>query len=146
MGTTTRLVISGAIIVGVTGYMVYQGAATSWQYYLTVDECIDVGSTLSTATVRVSGKVASGTLEVNSGQPYAEFVLLGDHHQLRVRSNHELPDSFAEEKQVVVEGRLVSHSLLEADQVLTKCASKYSSAPVGSSSGGSTDIVEARTP
>lgn len=127
MDTTLRLLISGAVIVVVTGYMVYQGAAENWQYYLTVDECIDMGTTLSTATVRVSGKVAPGTVHVDSRNAGAEFTLLGDEHRLLVRSLHELPDSFAEDKHVVVEGQMTNAACLEADQVLTKCASKYSS-------------------
>ena len=41
--TTGRKLAAGTIIIAaVTTYLAMAGATSSWQYYLTVDECIDL--------------------------------------------------------------------------------------------------------
>jgi cytochrome c-type biogenesis protein CcmE len=137
MTTGMRLMIGSVIILSVTAYMVRLGASSSWQYYLTVDECLADASELFQAPVRVSGTIEAGSLRVDRQRGAAEFVLEGEQGRLSVKCGGELPDDLAEEKQVVVEGRLENSSELVGNRVLTRCASKYSSA---SSSTGAVRI------
>ena len=62
MTTGRKLAIGGAIVAGLTAYMAYRGASASWQYYLTADECVAAGASLVGHRVRVSGRIAAGTL------------------------------------------------------------------------------------
>ena len=41
MTTGRKLAVGAIIIAAVTIYLAFAGAASSWQYYLTVDECVD---------------------------------------------------------------------------------------------------------
>jgi cytochrome c-type biogenesis protein CcmE len=125
MTTGTRLAIGGGIIAAVTGYMAYLGASSSWQYYLTVDECAADASELVGCPLRVNGHVAPNSLEVEPDRTGAAFVLRGSGSGLFVTCDGPLPDNLAEDMDVVVEGRLDSGGVLRGDKVLTRCASKY---------------------
>jgi cytochrome c-type biogenesis protein CcmE len=134
MTARTKLVIAGALVAGVTGYMAYLGASASWQYYLTVDECVADAASLPGQPIRVSGKVARGSLRIAPDAKHAEFSLLGASETLPVACSGPLPDGLAEDLDVVVEGRLDDAGTLQGVKVLTRCASKYSAkGPQGAS-------------
>ena len=105
--------------------MAYLGTTASWQYYLTVDECLSDASELATQRMRVNGKVAVGSLQITPDRQRATFQLCGTNSKLPVNCTGPLPDNLAEDMEVVVEGRLDETGRLQGDQVLTRCASKY---------------------
>jgi len=127
------LAILAVLAAGLAGYLAYLGASASWQYYLTVDECtageVDPGD-----RVRVSGKIVEGSLRTNADRSEAEFLLEGTQANLSVICAGPLPDNLAENREVVVEGRIEPSGRLRGEKVLTRCESKYRSA--GSSEGG----------
>jgi len=59
MQTGKRLLLGGLVVAGVTAYMAYVGASSSWQYYVTADECLINKTSLAGTRVRVSGKIAA---------------------------------------------------------------------------------------
>ncbi len=127
MSTTVKLWIAACIVASVTVYMAYVGSTASWQYYLTVDECLTDAKALVNQPMRVSGKIVVGSLQIATGRQYATFKICEADHELTVRCAGPLPDNLAEEMDVVVEGRLDESGHLRGDKVLTRCASKYSS-------------------
>lgn len=139
MKTGTKLAIVGLLLVGVTAYLAYLGAASSWQYYVTVDECLTDAARLRHDRVRVNGKIAAGTLQVSADRRQARFALEAAAGQLWASCPGPLPDNLAEGRDVVVEGRLSDGGELCGEKVLTRCASKYKSqeAAQTASMGGS---------
>ncbi len=127
MTTSRKLIIGGAIIVAVTAYMAYRGAAASWQYYLTTDECLADGASLAGRRIRVSGQVAPGTLDIAKDRSRASFSLAGQNANLKVVCRGSLPGNLVEGTAVLVEGRLDDTGMLQSEKVLTRCASKYES-------------------
>jgi len=131
MTSGTKLALGGLVVASVTGYMAYLGATASWQYYLTVDECVDQADSLAGARVRITGKVLPGSLSVAPDRLEASFSLGGQRHEVLARCRGPLPDNLAEGVDVVVEGRLEDGledgRLLRGDKVITRCASKYQS-------------------
>jgi len=111
--------------------MAYLGASSSWQYYVSVDECLeacrDGRSTFEGRRLRVSGRVAAGSLRIDPAGKRAVFSLDGTQHSLPVVCSGTLPDNLAEKIDVVVEGRLDGSGVLQGDKLLTRCASKYDS-------------------
>lgn len=127
MTTGRKLAIGGVVIVGLTAYMAYRGAAASWQYYLTADECLAESGSLWGHRLRVSGRIAAGTLTIDHDRKRASFALEAEGTQLRVVCSGPLPDNLADGAAVLVEGRLDQDNLLHGEKVLTRCASKYES-------------------
>ena len=127
MTTGRKLVMGGVVIAGLSGYMAYRGASASWQYYLTADECLAESASLGGHRLRVSGRIAAGTLTVDRDRTHASFGLEADGAELKVVCSGPLPDNLTDGIAVLVEGRLDDGSLLRGEKVLTRCASKYES-------------------
>ncbi len=127
MRTGKKMLIGGAMVAGLTAYMAYRGASASWQYYLTADECRAESASLMGRRLRVSGRIAAGTLAVDRDRSRASFALEANGANLKVVCSGALPDNLAEGIAVLVEGRLDAAGLLHGDKVLTRCASKYES-------------------
>ena len=130
------------LLAAATAYLAYLGAASSWQYYLTVDECLARASDLTGSRLRVSGKVLAQSLHKSADRSRCEFSLEGTSAPLAVRCSTAPPDNLAEKMEVVVEGQLDEHGVLRGDKVLTRCAGKYQSrddSTTTSNSAGSKD-------
>jgi cytochrome c-type biogenesis protein CcmE len=127
MSLGAKLLAGALILVGVTGYVAYLGASSSWQYYLTVDECAENKSKLIARRVRVSGSVAPNSLQIANDRDRATFVLQGNSSTLPTAYRGPLPDNLTENVSVVVEGSILENGVLQGDKVLTRCASKYES-------------------
>ena len=127
MSPGLKLAIGASVIAGATAYMAYVGAASSWQYYVTADECLADSGQFVGSRVRVSGTVAPGTLKISEERMQANFCLQGQEGQLDVACKGPLPDNLEESMEVVVEGRYEAGGRISGDKVLTRCASKYES-------------------
>jgi cytochrome c-type biogenesis protein CcmE len=123
--TPSVKLIGGAFVVAATiGYLAYIGAANSWQYYLTVDEVATDAIGLTGARIRVSGRVAPGSLQISQGRRSAEFDLVGATTMIHVSCRCAMPDNLADDMDVVVEG-VWQTDCVQGHKVITRCASKY---------------------
>ena len=127
MTTGRKLIIGGIVVASVTAYMAYVGASASWSYYVTVDDCLGKNQALLGDRVRVSGEVVADTLSIANDRRQASFSLQGTEGTLPVVYSGSLPDNLAENIEVVVEGLLEDSGILQADKIITRCASKYES-------------------
>ncbi len=146
MTAGTKLAIGITVVAAVTAYMAYVGASASWKYYLTADECVANSAQLIGQRVRVSGKVASNSLQITADQTQARFSLRGARKELDVVCSGILPDNLVDGLEVVVEGRLERTGTLRGDKILTRCASKYQSVKPHDSSKGDDASVPEETP
>ncbi len=127
MSTGKKLAIAGVVVAGVTAYMAYLGASSSWQYYMTVPECVENVSHVAGQRIRVSGTIVPGSLVIAPDRQEARFALSEAGSQIPVVCKGPLPDDLTTTKtmDVVVEGRLEDSCTLQGDKLITRCASKY---------------------
>jgi len=119
----------GLIIVTV-GYLVWTSVDQTKMYMITVPEFLGSGDAYANSTVRIAGKVAKGTVEWNSAARDLRFTVVdmnGQPGEVKVQFDGLLPDMFAEDRDVVVEGFYTSASPFKATKVMTSCPSKYQS-------------------
>ena len=128
MAPAVKLLLGAGVVICVTGYMAYLGASSSWKYYVTADECLADPERFSGSRVRVSGRVAAGSLRISENREQADFLLQGQTGELHVVCKALLPDNLNESMDVVVEGRFEPGGTIRGDKVLTRCASKYDAA------------------
>jgi cytochrome c-type biogenesis protein CcmE len=121
-----KLMTGGVLVVGAIGYLAVEGAASSWQYYLSLDEVVADRGRLYGKQLRVSGRVADGSLSIVDDRRQAAFDLAGQRHKVHVTCRCTLPDNLAEDIDVVVEGTLQADGI-HGRKVITRCASKYES-------------------
>jgi len=125
MGMRTKLLLCGVVIATTIAYAVYLGASSSWQYYLQVDECLGQADLFRGKRLRLSGRVAAGSLKASPEHREANFVLEGNEHKLPVWYRGSIPDNLAEGRDVVVEGALAGDGHFQCETLITRCASKY---------------------
>lgn len=133
MAVKTNALFAAAVIIAVTGYLIFLGASSPWQYYLLVDECYTQQDQWQGKLLRVNGRVTDGSLIISPDRRSAAFCLEGKFHKFAVTCPGPLPDNLAEGIEVVVEGKLQPDGGLQGERVITRCASKY--APKNSSEG-----------
>ena len=125
MNGKIKLALAGIISAVVVLYLLSLFLSTSWQYYLLLDECLEKPGRFFGKRLRVSGKVAGGSLTISEDRRKASFVLAGYTHQIPVNCSGPLPDNLSESIDVVVEGVLQEDGFLQGQRVITRCASKY---------------------
>ena len=75
--------VASLVVAVATAYMAYLGASSSWQYYMTADECLANVAEVAGRRVRVSGKIAPQTLRIAADRLGATFSLAGSRASCR---------------------------------------------------------------
>ena len=135
-----RMIAGVAVIVLAVGYLIETAIRSTAEYYLTVGEVRAKAAELGGSDLRVAGRVVSDTVSWDprsltlrflleptpaaAGQAPASGAAAGARLSVVCRGQPK-PDMFAAGRDVIVEGRLVDGSKIEARQVLTSCPSKY---------------------
>ncbi|MGM0555690.1 MAG: cytochrome c maturation protein CcmE [Myxococcota bacterium] len=118
------LVFAAALI----GYVVMDGLE-SQTYFYEVDQAVAQGEDLVGQTVRVKGEVEAGSVVGESGQLGRSFKVAAKGKSLDVRYEKALPDTFKDGVEVVIQGDVDDSYVLQADEVMVKCPSRYEGAP-----------------
>src|SRR5713226_8963270 len=142
MRVKPRFLIGGGLIVAAIAYLIVTAIRNTAEYYLTVDEVQARAGELRGQRLRIAGRVKpasitwdpesltlgfairplpdskdSPTVQKASASSAAAFAV--------ICKGQPKPDMFAENRDVIVEGRLGAANTIEATQVLTSCPSKY---------------------
>ena len=132
---------NGRFMVGLVGvaavvtYLIWTGGSETMGYYLTPVELLERGEidpTFHGVGVKVSGQVIPGTYHRGEGELLHVFTvkdLADETATFEVEYRDALPDTFAEDVEVVLEGQLRVDGTFEAATLLTKCGSRYEAAP-----------------
>jgi cytochrome c-type biogenesis protein CcmE len=131
----------GRFMVGLVGvaaavsYLVWTGVSETMVYYLTPTELmakVESDPSFRDMGVKVSGRVIPGTYERGDGELLHRFEVrdLEDASTtFTVEYRDALPDTFTDDVEVVLEGRLDGQGVFQASTLLTKCGSRYEAAP-----------------
>jgi cytochrome c-type biogenesis protein CcmE len=117
------------IIVISMGFLAWLGYGESKTYYHTIAEIETLRGSAAAHRMRVGGTVQAGSIHHVTGR--TDFVLLGEGKSLPVSyvGSDPLPDSFVDNSQALIEGKMSSDGRFLAEHVQAKCASKYEAAP-----------------
>lgn len=128
MGRNIKFLFGIAVMLGTIGFLVWTAVDQTKMYMITVSEFLSAGDAYANATVRIAGKVAPGSMQWNGAKRDLQFTIVdmaGQGGEVKVHYTGLLPDMFAEDRDVVVEGPYTASSPFEARSVLTSCPSKY---------------------
>ncbi len=124
--THKKLILAGLVLATAVGYLAYRGIAAGRGFYFDVDQYVE-SSEYHNQRVRVRGHVAKEDLNIDRANSRVDFRLNGETHHIPVVYSGILPDMFREKAEVVVTGKMDEQGVFQADELLTKCASKYTS-------------------
>jgi cytochrome c-type biogenesis protein CcmE len=137
-----RFVMGVGLVMAAVAYLITTAIQSTSEYYLTVNEVRARESELMGHSLRVAGRVKPGTIRWDPATLTLEFTMMplpkaedgatvqpvaaGAPVLFNVIARGEpKPDMLADNRDVIVEGRLSTPAQLDASQVLTKCPSKY---------------------
>jgi cytochrome c-type biogenesis protein CcmE len=138
-----RFAIGAGLMVAAIAYLIVTAVRNTAEYYMTVSEVSAQQSQLIGQSLRVAGRVAPGTIswdpqtlplafglmqpppaDGSAGVRPVAAMAAGPSFRVICRGEPK-PDMFAPNRDVIVEGSLMSNGTIEARQVLTSCPSKY---------------------
>src|SRR3990172_4502197 len=134
MSRKHKLGIGACLLVAALGYLMYAGVQQSSVYYFTIGEFLQRKEAFVGQGVRVAGRVTAGSLAKQTTAKGTEMKFtIGDFQGggeapaaglLAVEFTGVVPDMFAEERDVIVEGKY-ANGVLRAQTIMTSCPSKY---------------------
>ncbi len=122
--TQKKLSVAFVILAAAVGYLCYAGVQAGRSFYLSVDE-FSADAQYLPLRVRLHGAVGAEGLYIDPDDRTAAFILLGKTDKLKVEYSGPIPDTFRAGGEVVVAGRMGENGTFQAEELLTKCASKY---------------------
>ncbi len=111
------------------GWLAWLGARESKTYYHTIVELQTLKGSALHQRMRIGGTVQPGSIQRLPGR--VDFTLDGEGKSLAVSytGSDPLPDTFVDNSQALVEGRVTADGRFVAEKVQAKCASKYEADP-----------------
>ncbi len=125
--------IAGAAIIAAVAYLVYANTQANAMYYMTVGELKNCATCATQQSVRVAGVVKPGSIVKNEQAQEVSFVITANGQSMPVVYSGIVPDIFGPNIQVVVQGHYTGQGPFNAQQLLTKCPSKFTVATPGTS-------------
>jgi cytochrome c-type biogenesis protein CcmE len=146
----TKFILGGLLIVTAIVYLIATSTQAAAQYYLTVDELVERGDTLSDRDLKLSGAVLGDSIRYDVENLTLRFTIAhvpGDSDEIEAAGGlaevlHQavmdpnanridvlyigpMPDLLRHEAQAIVTGRIGEDGVFQADELLLKCPTRY---------------------
>jgi cytochrome c-type biogenesis protein CcmE len=113
------------------GILMYTTLGESMQYYKFVDEVLADPHAWEDKTLQVHGYVVPKSIGRKRDSLDYQFDIERNGKVLRAYYSGIVPDTFKDESEVVLTGRLADNGTFHATEMSAKCPSKYEEAPGG---------------
>lgn len=122
-----RRVISGAVVAGAVGFLLYQGLGNAAVYFKTADQAVADRASLGASQFRIEGTVEPG---VRQSGGTTRFAIGANGVSVEVVDSAQPPQLFRVAVPVVLEGHWQGE-VYAADQIMVKHSASYSEAHPG---------------
>jgi cytochrome c-type biogenesis protein CcmE len=148
-----KFLIGGLMIIAAVVYLIISSTKASAQYFLTVDELINKGSSVQGRDLRISGAVVGDSIKYDPQTLNLTFTIAsipGDNKEIEklgglaavlhaavsdpsrqrisVFYNGPKPDLLRDEAQAIITGQMGQDGTFQAEELLLKCPTKYEKA------------------
>jgi cytochrome c-type biogenesis protein CcmE len=126
MQTKTKIWIGALTVVSVIAFLITMGLSNATAFYMTVDEAIAKKSEAVDIPLKVSGKIVGESVKWDAEQMLLSFELKGESgERMSFEYKGVKPDTFNDDWEAIVDGRLQKNGVFIATDLLVKCPSKY---------------------
>jgi cytochrome c-type biogenesis protein CcmE len=132
MRASHKVLAAGALVVGTVGFLMASGIKETGVYFLTPSELsakVAGDPSFHDVGVKMGAKVVSGTIERDVATQTIRFAVTDGQVTYPVVYRGLAPDTFTDDVEVVVEGRLQPDGTFRATTLLAKCGSRYEAVP-----------------
>jgi cytochrome c-type biogenesis protein CcmE len=124
-----KFIIGGLVIVGLIGYLIVSSISSAGAYYREVGEVLSQQQTLTGKALRVSGNIVTESIRYDAATLDLRFKISDPADagkQLPIHFHGVQPDQMSREgSSAIVEGTLGPGGVVEANNLLLKCPSRY---------------------
>ena len=132
MKARQKFLIGAALIVAPMTYLAASSIGETGMYYLTPTELttkLASDPTMHGVGIKMGARVVKGSIKRDPGGREYTFLVTDGARQIPVHYRGIAPDTFTDDVDVVVEGRMGQDGTFRATTLLAKCASRYENAP-----------------
>ena len=132
MKPSTKFIIGAFVITVSVGFLMASGVKETGVYFVTpieLAEKVEADSSLHNVGIRMGARVVSGTIRRDMATNTVSFEVTDGSHTYPVVYQGLPPDTFDDDADVVVEGRLSRDGVFHATSLLAKCGSRYEAQP-----------------
>ena len=115
----------GVVVVAAMAVLFAMSFQGNMAYYVEVSDYLSAPPDGPQRNTRIRGTVVLGSIVKTPGVLGAAFEMTDGTETMSVRYHKELPDTFVNEAEVVVEGEMGADQVFDAHTLLAKCPSKY---------------------
>lgn len=120
-----KIAVSFAIVAVVLIWITVSGFNENMRYYVEIPDVKAMETAELSKGLRVKGYLVPGSLEKKENSLEVKFVIEDRGEELQVRYAKELPDTFKDGSEVLVEGQYTEDGYFDAKTLMAKCPSKY---------------------
>lgn len=124
-----KFIAGGLVIVGLIAYLIVSSISSAGAYYREVGEVLSQREALAGKNLRVSGNVVTESVTYDAAKLDLNFMISDPtdaKKQLAVYFHGVQPDQISREgASAIVEGSLGPNGVVEANNLLLKCPSRY---------------------
>ena len=120
-----RIMVPAVLMAGALVYLFWSGMQGSMIYYMTLEELEARGAERVGEGVRLAGWVREDSVRGSALDGGITFTITDGSRNVPVSYDGQIPDTFQEGSEVIVEGVYRGRPVFEAATLLAKCPSKY---------------------
>ncbi len=132
MRARTKFLAGAALVTVSVGYLMASGIKDTGVYFVTPAELasrVSADPSFMDVGVRMGARVVSGSIERDVASQTVAFKVTDGVETYPVVYHGIAPDTFDDDVDVVVEGRLMTDGTFRATTLLAKCGSRYEAEP-----------------
>ena len=132
MRASTKVLFAGVLVVGSVGFLMASGIKETGVYFLTPSELsakVSADPSFRDVGVKMGAKVVPGSIVRDVASQTIRFEATDGQVTYPVIYRGLAPDTFTDDVEVVVEGRLQPDGTFRATTLLAKCGSRYEAVP-----------------
>ncbi len=132
MSPRGKFLLGAGLVTLTVGFLMAEGIKDTGVYFLTpaeLAERVASDSSLYDVGIRVGGNVVKGSITRDVASQTITFEVTDGDATFPVVYRGLAPDTFTDEVEVVVEGRLAIEGTFQATTLLAKCGSRYEAVP-----------------
>lgn len=132
MRAPTKVLLAGLLVLGTVGYLMATGIKETGVYFVTPSELaakVEADPSFRDVGVKMGAQVVKGSIRRDVATQTISFEVTDGTETYPVVYRGLAPDTFTDDVEVVVEGRLQPDGVFRATSLLAKCGSRYEAVP-----------------
>ncbi|MGC8779320.1 MAG: cytochrome c maturation protein CcmE [Anaerolineae bacterium] len=124
-----KFILGGAVVLGLIAYLIVSAISSSGAYYREVGEVLNEQAALVGKNLRVSGNIVTESIRYDAATLDLSFRIADPKDagkQIAIHFHGVKPDQMEREgSSAIVEGKMGANGVIEANNLLLKCPSRY---------------------